>query len=1407
MFALVNKIAGTTLGVRRALKKLAPDDKNGVAKVLKSIDPSNFFIIPANDDHYSIAPESLYTFAAEINHTAAAEHMLDSMPRWQFVRLLSIAAKEKDPSEPAHRKIRSFLEANYGEIELEKIIDQLLYEGKKDEIKTLGHFVERRWSNSYLWDIWKEKIKRADFLRHDQNAEMLIKAMPESLFYALEICQKPFAICNVVKATEKEADLYVVDNQGNTPLHLAAAMLYFGPVAKALIEKTPNAHYLYKRNNRGETPLMLARDPEVRLELLEKARSEKDIYLTDNQGLTAIHLAAMAKDKIAIDQFRESVESKKRVQFICQMVEEAGQEERPFNPSHDAPTSLRHAILVGDVVKAKELLSAPDAKNLLNAKDAGLNTLFHYAIAGGNDQLIEFMLHLPGMEAVLYQKNKDGDTPLALAIQQNDAAVVGKILRATRQVKYLHEANSQGKNIFHVAREVGDKQIVRMLAEHVKDSASSKKIDEVLLPTIITPLSTSNLADESPLVVAAANGDLGELRRLLQENPGAINQVKYGNIWSLLKVAAYVGHAPCVRALIEAGADINITSLDGWTSLMCAAGNGHLECVKELIRAGADLEIANKHGNNALIQAVIHNRPECMKELIKAGANINAKSSRGSTALIVAVENRQLDDVRWLLKNGADIEIKNDKEQTALMIAIRKRDQSCIDLLIEYGALAQISDYKEETPLSLARRAGLTKLAIRLTKEGRVKSKELAAIFKLVLDKKGDKFLPLHPIWHPLGGETESTYQARLNNILLAAIQQKDLRSVFIALNSGASPEAVCFARTVSPLALAMHLEDKEALELMLAHLAKTHPSGKIEEFKKKAEAQIKIYYAVLAKTVANSCSSDKKYKAELAKSVAERFEKGRFIEVEIRKSLHTQSKDRRFMTEQDVFDFQLKLDANLVRHIKKNGIRASFPSINKNLVSDQECAQILQELIIMIMLQQRMRLSLPSDPINGTGVNVELTESLHDTLVGSVATETDRIMKEYASNSIYLPPEIRRQFDWKKILRVDKDDNPQLDRDPNRNILLVEEIYLKQGGIDLSKLKGAEPLTYLALQEEVYQNEKIEYSLNGACFLDNVGASLSYEGSNICVRDKLKIVAWGAVKYKDGRVEKYRRDDWAHEKYMAEILPKTPVFEKQFALLSAIYSIMPIAQIMVMTNNIPDFSKLPGMNPYVTEKTQPPVIVRIPSFSKNKPRSAAELRDLLTQASETGDYKDIHLAIYGGCTYSNGFTAEEKTRAEMAKIEAEEAKKVADDQKARGYVEDTSWKDREKGNKGLIVFGRSGMVWDKDKNKAVPDPDPNYKDGSPYFTDDATVFESHGIAKNLYELLQMKKDKTFGYREGIDMYVLIEDVPIKEGVCENNIKLGAGGGKQYYIADHQKVLRPCPHRIDLYRDPPEQER
>jgi ankyrin repeat protein len=61
-------------------------------------------------------------------------------------------------------------------------------------------------------------------------------------------------------------------------------------------------------------------------------------------------------------------------------------------------------------------------------------------------------------------------------------------------------------------------------------------------------------------------------------------------------MAAHHGKYDVVKALIQKGANVNITTDNGWTPLMAAANQGHLTIMQALLDKNADTKQTNGDG-------------------------------------------------------------------------------------------------------------------------------------------------------------------------------------------------------------------------------------------------------------------------------------------------------------------------------------------------------------------------------------------------------------------------------------------------------------------------------------------------------------------------------------------------------------------------------------------------------------------------------------------------------------------------------------------------------------------------------------------------------------------------------------------------------------------------------------------
>lgn len=195
---------------------------------------------------------------------------------------------------------------------------------------------------------------------------------------------------------------------------------------------------------------------------------------------------------------------------------------------------------------------------------------------------------------------------------------------------------------------------------------------------------------------------------------------------------------------LEKGIDVD-TSYEGQTLLMAAVQNGHFNLAKALLEEGADPDLSGSNSENPLTIATYQNNSEMIHLLLEYNAEVNVRNnfdrtpfcfvchyanmsvffdflnhgvnvndrcdSNGCTPLMYAAGQNNLQMIQALLDHGADINVQDFRGRTALWVVsnakvchIRFDDQykETARFLLERGADPDIVDHEGKTPLHLA---------------------------------------------------------------------------------------------------------------------------------------------------------------------------------------------------------------------------------------------------------------------------------------------------------------------------------------------------------------------------------------------------------------------------------------------------------------------------------------------------------------------------------------------------------------------------------------------------------------------------------------------------------------------------------------------------------------------------------
>lgn len=95
-----------------------------------------------------------------------------------------------------------------------------------------------------------------------------------------------------------------------------------------------------------------------------------------------------------------------------------------------------------------------------------------------------------------------------------------------------------------------------------------------------------------------------------------------------LHSAAWRGHAEVTLLLLEKGAEVNSTGIDGGTPLIFAVGGGHLDVTKVLLEKGAKVDLPGGNGETPVHLAAARGHREIYKLLLVKGAKLQILKNR-----------------------------------------------------------------------------------------------------------------------------------------------------------------------------------------------------------------------------------------------------------------------------------------------------------------------------------------------------------------------------------------------------------------------------------------------------------------------------------------------------------------------------------------------------------------------------------------------------------------------------------------------------------------------------------------------------------------------------------------------------------------------------------------------------------
>jgi ankyrin repeat protein len=300
------------------------------------------------------------------------------------------------------------------------------------------------------------------------------------------------------------------------------------------------------------------------------------------------------------------------------------------------------------------------------------------ATAWDDESMVETLLKNKNVD--INEENSEGLIALLVASVKGNGNIVQLLLKHGAAID---QKNINGKTALIAAAEFGHRHIVDILIKNGAD------------------INAGDFYKFTALHNAAELGYTDIVRLLLAK--GATPNITDSMGLSPMYHAASIGHTEIILELLRYRPLSDYITHPQVTPLSMAAGNSHIPAMKALLDAGENINFASPADNTTLLHYIALGGLTAAAEfLIKSGAALNPKDVHQSTPLHFAAEKGNVDIIKLLLAAGADVNSGDEHLLTPLHYAIRANQLSSIAALIEGGANVNACSSIDMTPLHTA---------------------------------------------------------------------------------------------------------------------------------------------------------------------------------------------------------------------------------------------------------------------------------------------------------------------------------------------------------------------------------------------------------------------------------------------------------------------------------------------------------------------------------------------------------------------------------------------------------------------------------------------------------------------------------------------------------------------------------
>ncbi|XP_048248970.1 serine/threonine-protein phosphatase 6 regulatory ankyrin repeat subunit B-like isoform X2 [Haliotis rufescens] len=422
----------------------------------------------------------------------------------------------------------------------------------------------------------------------------------------------------------KTADLTLVDNDGNSLLHLAC---YGGNTA--IVQYLVSPSKVNTRGQYGRTPVMMAafKGHQSVFDLL--VSKDADLTLVDKDGDSLLHIACNGGNTAIVQHLLSPSNVNTRGQ--------------------NGNTPVMMAAFNG-YQSVFDLLVSKDAD--LTLVDNNGDSLLQPACYGGNTAIVQYLVSPSNVNT----RGQYGRTPVMMAAVKGHQHVFDLLESKNADLTLV---DNNGDSLFHNACYGGNTAIVQYLV-----SPSN--------------INTRGQYGRTPVMMAAFKGHQSVFDLLVSKNADLTLVDKNGN--SSLHLACNGGNTAIAQYLVSPS-NVNTRGQNEWTPVMIAAFKGHQSVFDLLVSKDADLTLVDNNGDS-LPHLACNGGNTTIVQYLVSPSNINTRGQNEWTPVMMAAFKGHQSVFDLLVSKNAVLTLVDNNGDSLLHLACYGGNNAIVQYLV-----------------------------------------------------------------------------------------------------------------------------------------------------------------------------------------------------------------------------------------------------------------------------------------------------------------------------------------------------------------------------------------------------------------------------------------------------------------------------------------------------------------------------------------------------------------------------------------------------------------------------------------------------------------------------------------------------------------------------------------------------